>query len=73
MATGDAVREQIGANIREFQTGKRMQLVACVDGGVVRMVIFVRDDHPPRAHRGGLFSLVTAACLSARATASVKR
>lgn len=69
MATIVVVREQIEDNIRGFDAGQRMHLVACMDGTVVGMVVFVRDAHPLRAHRGGLFSLVTAAAYQGRGIA----
>lgn len=60
MASVTAVREEIEENVQEFSSGKRIQLVAQVGGSVIGTVIFIRDAHPLRAHRGGLFSLVTA-------------
>lgn len=69
MASVAAVREQIEENMRGLDSGKRMQLVACVDGIVVGTVVLIRDEHPLRIHRGGLFSLVVAQTYQGRGIA----
>jgi GNAT superfamily N-acetyltransferase len=54
-ATVEQVRAQIEENARDQD---RFQLVATVGGAVVGNAVLIREEHPLRRHRAGLYSLV---------------
>ena len=56
--TFEEVEWQIRDNLQAATEGRRLHLVAEVDGRVIGNAVVIRDQHPLRAHRAGLFSLV---------------
>jgi len=58
MNTLDQIQDLIQQNLAAFEEGKRVQLVAEVEGAVIGTVILARKEHPLEAHRAEVFSLV---------------
>jgi GNAT superfamily N-acetyltransferase len=58
MNTLEEVQADIEKYLRDFEDGKCVQLVAEIEGVVIGTVILVRQEHPLKAHRAQLGSLV---------------
>ncbi|MEZ4711569.1 MAG: GNAT family N-acetyltransferase [Caldilineaceae bacterium] len=57
-STVEQVREAIVNTLAATTAGKELQLVAEADGQVIGSATLIRDGHPLRSHRAGLFGLV---------------
>ncbi|HNT73838.1 MAG TPA: GNAT family N-acetyltransferase [Anaerolineae bacterium] len=58
MNTVEQIQELVEKNLRIFEEGKGVQLVATVDGVAIAALTLMRREHPLEAHRAELTGLV---------------